>query len=92
MLAFVLTLYFTSGATTSSTKQAMDVNNKYRPIKSYELCVELAKEQELRLNSSIELNSDIDHVTVVCKRIPDKKQLYKKKHEKYKQKQNESKK
>ena len=82
MLAWVLTLCLSNGIVTHSTQRAMDVRDGYKPITSYERCVELANEKQKIMNASIEKANELDKVTIVCKRI-DAKSYYKNRHKEY---------
>ena len=82
MLAWVLTLCLSNGTTTYSTQRAMDVRDGYKPVTTYERCVELAKEKQEIMNASIEHANELDKVTIVCKRI-DAKSYYKNRHKEY---------
>ena len=82
MLAWVLTLCLSNGTTTYSTQRAMDVRDGYKPVTSYERCVELAKEKQQIMNASIEKANELDKVTIVCRRI-DAKTYYKNRHKQY---------
>ena len=82
MLAWVLTLCLSNGTTTYSTQRAIDVRDGYKPVTSYERCVELAKEKQEIMNASIEHVNELDKVAIVCKRI-DAKSYYKNRHKQY---------
>ena len=82
MLIWVLTLYLANGTCTSSSQRAMDVRNGYKPIISYDRCVELAKEKELIMNNSITNVDELTRVRIICKRV-DSKTYYANRHKQY---------
>ena len=82
MLAWVLTLCLSDGTVTQSIQRAMDVRDGYKPVTTYERCVELANEKQKIMNVSIEKTNELDKVTIVCRRI-DAKSYYKNRHKQY---------
>ena len=82
MLAWVLTLCLSDGTVTQSIQRAMDVRDGYKPVTTYERCVELANEKQKIMNASIEKANELDKVTIVCRRI-DAKAYYKNRHKQY---------
>ena len=82
MLIWVLTLYLANGTITSSSQRAMDVRDGYKPITSYDRCVELAKEKEIIMNNSIINTDELTRVRISCKRV-DSKTYYANRHKQY---------
>lgn len=71
LLAFIITVYMSSGQKYTVIKQAKTEN--YRPIKNISTCYNYAEKMQERLNIAIKHDNYIDKVTVQCDRLPHNK-------------------
>lgn len=73
MLAFLTTVYLSTGQILQNYRQATYSYPKYKPILKIEQCIEYAKLKEERLRTVIENHHYILKVNVECKRITKQK-------------------